>query len=65
MAKPVYPDPRTVEFVRAFVDRSSIAGVARALRLAEATVARLAGGLPVHEGTVLVVRQRIAEGGIK
>jgi hypothetical protein len=61
MAAPVRPDPDLTARVRALVDSTSISEVGRRLHLADATVARLAGGLPVSEGTVLVAAQRLSE----
>jgi hypothetical protein len=61
MAEAVSTDPNLSARVRALVNRSSIAAVARKLRLAEATVARLAGGLKVTAGTELLATQRIGQ----
>lgn len=61
MARPQKPPQELVNSVRALVDRTSISEVGRQLRLAEATIARLAGGLPVTEGTALVAAQRLLE----
>jgi hypothetical protein len=61
MARPVSPNPDLVARVRGLVERTSIAEAARRLKLADATVARLAGGLPVAEGTELVAARRLPE----
>lgn len=61
MARPVRPDPEIIARIRALVDTTSISEAGRRLRLADATVARLAGGLPVSEGTILVAAQRLNE----
>lgn len=61
MASPVHPPAELSERVRALVEGSSIAGASRQLRLAEATVARLAGGLRVSEGTAAIAAMRMAE----
>lgn len=60
MARPVPPSPKTTKRVRDLVDRTSIAEAARLLDLAEATVARLAGGLKVTPGTNAYAEQRLA-----
>jgi len=59
MAKPVRPVPEIVARVRALVERTSLSVAGRRLRIADATVARLAGGLPVTEGTAMIVAQRL------
>jgi plasmid maintenance system antidote protein VapI len=51
------PDPGAV--VAARVRATSIAAVARDLGLARETVARIAAGFPVREGTVLLLRKRL------
>ena len=61
MASPVHPPTELSERIRALVESSSIAGASRQLRMAEATVARLAGGLRVTEGTAVIAAQRLAE----
>jgi hypothetical protein len=61
MARPIYPDREVIERVRALVEQSSLAGASRQLRMAEATVARLAGGLKVTEGTAAVAVQRLSK----
>ena len=60
MAQPVKPDPEIIQRVRDLVERTSLSQVGRRLRMADATVARLAAGLPVTEGTAAVVAQRLA-----
>lgn len=59
MARPVRPDPEIRKLVRALVERTSISEAGRQLRMADATIARLAGGLPVTEGTALLAAQRL------
>lgn len=59
MAKPVRPDPVISARVRALVDSTSMHKAAQRLGLAEATVARIIGGLPVTRGTELVARERL------
>ncbi|MDQ2645068.1 MAG: hypothetical protein M3020_14725 [Myxococcota bacterium] len=61
MARPIPPNPDIAARVRALVAETSLAEAGRRLRLADATVARLAGGLPVTEGTALVAAQRLNE----
>lgn len=56
-AKP--PNPVLAARVRALVERTSISEVGRRLRMADATVARIAGGLPVTEGTAAVAAARL------
>lgn len=59
MARPIPPDPNVSARVRALVTKTSIAAVARQLGLAQATVARLAGGLNVTAGTDLLAAARL------
>lgn len=59
MPKAFSPDPAIVQRVRLLVEKTSISEVGRRLHMADATVARLAGGLPVSEGTVLVAEKRL------
>ena len=59
MARPVRPDPEIRNLVCALVERTSISEAGRQLRMADATIARLAGGLPVTEGTALLAAQRL------
>jgi hypothetical protein len=61
MARPARPDPVLVAGVRQLIDATSLAEAGRRLHLADATTARLAAGLPVTEGTVLVVEKRLRE----
>ena len=61
MAKPVRPNPELINRVRVLVAETSVPKASRLLRLAEATVARVAGGLPVSEGTVALISQRLSE----
>jgi hypothetical protein len=61
MARPVPPPTEVSERVRTLVDQTSIAEAARRLNMAEATVARLAGGLKVTPGTTLLAQQRLAQ----
>lgn len=61
MASPVRPSAEIIARVRALVDTTSLSEAGRRLRLADATVARLAGGLPVSEGTILVVASRLQQ----
>jgi|GEM_PF-5986701 len=51
--------PEIAAKVRAFIDADGVRPTGRRLRLADATISRLAAGLPVHEGTALVIRQRL------
>jgi len=59
MAHTLPPDPVLAARVREMVDRQTIAGAARRLDLAEATVARLAGGMRVTQGTLLLAAERL------
>ena len=59
MPKPTKPNPEIIARVRVLVDTLGIPEVGRRLRLADATIARLAGGLNVAEGTILLVEQRL------
>jgi len=59
MAEPVLANPTLSARIRALVNETSIAATARKLGLAEATVARLAGGLKVTQGTELLAQQRL------
>ena len=59
MARPIPPAPEVSARIRALVNETSIASVARQLDLAEATVARLAGGLNVTRGTNLLAAERL------
>jgi hypothetical protein len=59
MAQPIPADPVLAARVRQLADLDSIAGAARKLGLAEATVARLAGGLRVTQGTALLATERL------
>jgi hypothetical protein len=61
MPAPVPANPQLVEKIQRLVASTSISRIARRLRLADATVARLAGGLPVAEGTALIATLRLAE----
>jgi hypothetical protein len=61
MARPVKPDPELVARVRELVEQTSISEAGRRLRMADATIARIAGGLPVTEGTAAVIAQRLSE----
>lgn len=58
-ARPVKPDPVVSARVRALVDAHGMRGASRRLHLAEGTVARLVGGLPVTQGTELLARTRL------
>jgi hypothetical protein len=61
MARPVKPDPELVARVRQLVEATSISEAGRRLRMADATIARIAGGLPVTEGTAAVIAIRLDE----
>lgn len=61
MAEAVATDPKLSARVRALVNETSLSAVARRLDLAEATVARLAGGLKVSPGTELLASARLSE----
>lgn len=52
------PDPRP-EIARR-VGASSVNAVAKALRIPREQIARLAGGLPVRDGTLALARERLA-----
>jgi hypothetical protein len=53
--------PEVTSRIRTMVDRDGVRPVGRKLRLADATVARLAAGLPVTEGVAALATQRLAE----
>lgn len=57
----VIPDEQLQAEVRKLMDASSVRSASRKLRVAAATAARVAGGLPVAEGTILLMRQRLSE----
>jgi hypothetical protein len=59
MSSVAIADPGPV--VAARIRISSVAAVARELRLARETVARIAAGLPVRAGTLSLVRERLSE----
>ncbi len=59
--RPIEPDTELVERVRSIVARTSIAAAARQLGFAEATVARIAGGLRVTPGTALLAQRKLDE----
>ena len=61
MSRPIRAPQDLIDRVRSLVDATSISEAGRQLRLAEATVARLAGGLPVTEGTAVIAAQRLAD----
>jgi hypothetical protein len=55
MAQPrQLPDPIR-EWLRALVERDGIPAAGRALGLADATIARAAGGLVVQSGTIALI----------
>lgn len=53
------PSRELTDRIRSLIDRLSVPEVGRRLGLAEATVARLAAGCLVAEGTLSLVDQRI------
>jgi hypothetical protein len=55
MARPRQIPTPARNWLRARVDADGVHPVARALDLADATVARAVGGLPVQEGTVALI----------
>jgi hypothetical protein len=61
MAETILANPALSARVRDLVNRTSLAAAARTLDLAEATVARLAGGLKVTQGTELLATARLSE----
>ncbi len=61
MAAAVRPSKELTKRIRTLVERTSVPETGRRLKLADATVARLAGGLPVTEGTALMATMRLAE----
>jgi hypothetical protein len=58
-AKTIAVDRKTIDQVRALVDSEGLAQTCKKLDLANATVARLAGGLPVSPGMVLLAQERL------
>ena len=55
------PDSDLSTKVNALVNHSGLSPVARALGLADATVARLAAGISVSSGTIAQARQRFEQ----
>ncbi len=55
MAQPRQIPSPAQTWLRALVDAEGVGPVAKRLNLSDATVARAAGGLPVQEGTVVMV----------
>jgi hypothetical protein len=58
--KVTHTSPEITSQIRAMVERDGVRPVGRTLRLADATVARLAAGLPVTEGVAELAKQRLA-----
>lgn len=58
---PTKPDPDTVATVRRMLARASTAEVSRALGLCHATVARIAGELPITAGTAALLKLRLPD----
>jgi len=56
------PDQDLSKAVHELVTTTSMAAAARSLRFSEATIARIAAGLPITEGTAALARQRLSEG---
>lgn len=59
MARPVPPPERTRERIRSLTLRVGVSRAAQLLDLAEATTARLAGGLPVNPATAAHADRRL------
>jgi len=59
--KPKSPAPQIRDGVRKIVDQIGLVHAARKLGLAEATTARLAGGLTVSAGTEALAEKRLRE----
>ena len=57
----VRPDSDLTAKVSTLVNHAGLSPVARALGLADATVARLAAGISVSSGTVALARQRFSQ----
>ena len=57
----IRPDSDLSAKVTALVNHAGLSPVARALGLADATVARLAAGISVSSGTVALARQRFGQ----
>jgi hypothetical protein len=55
----VTPQLDAVQIIAARVRASSVAAVARDLRMPREQIARLAGGLPVRPGTLALARERL------
>jgi hypothetical protein len=59
--KPRHPEPQISAGVRLLVDELGLVRAARKLGFAEATTARLAGGLTVSAGTEALAEKRLRE----
>jgi len=57
-------DSKVITAVRALIDEGTVCGAARQLDLAEATVARLAAGIPCTRGTSALVSARLIDLGL-
>jgi hypothetical protein len=56
----VTPPAATVAAVRALLAREGLANTCALLGISRNTVDRIRGGLPIHRGTFLVVREALA-----
>lgn len=56
------PAPKTLQLkFSELITQTSVLAVARRFNIAEATVARVAGGLPVQPGTILVLEDLVSK----
>jgi len=59
--KTITIDPAIVKAVRSLIDSTTVHGASRSLGISEATVARIAAGIPVTRGTDALVRARLIQ----